>query len=304
MAIILDNDLIVVADAEITVQSTATGFAKANVFNFAHLRRRWRMNSAAKSNTNPVMYFNNNKLYGGTSPSGKLYEWNGTDAWVEKAPKLGAETHILSMAVASSRIMAIVLDDVNFDKAVIKGHATDLGTNWTTASFTTDTITIDKDAQTNRYKTFIPLTDFNYQYLAILVPTTAQAVGDYTGNWQIGRVGLLKTATEFSKNMSYGYQRGAQRAFREVSLESGHNERESTGPIQWTGSLQFGFRRIAQETDLTTLNNMDIGETLIFYENDEDTSKVYFCLRDDNYEGTIESTGIIKGKVIRLAERI
>jgi len=265
MAIILDNDLITVVNAKITVQSTATGFAKANVFNFAHLKRRWRMDTATKSNINPIMYFD-----------------------------LGA----------AKTIVAVVLDDVNFDEVVIKGHATDLGTDWTTASFTTDTITIDKDAQTNRYKTFIPLTDFNYQYLAILVPTTAQAVGDYTGNWQIGRVGLLKTATEFSKNMSYGYQRGAQRAFREVSLESGHNERESTGPIQWTGSLQFGFRRIAQETDLTTLNNMDIGETLIFYENDEDTSKVYFCLRDDNYEGTIESTGIIKGKAIRLLERI
>jgi len=30
----------------------------------------------------------NGKLYGGTSPNGKLYEWNGTNAWVEKATKL------------------------------------------------------------------------------------------------------------------------------------------------------------------------------------------------------------------------
>jgi hypothetical protein len=31
------------------------------------------------------------KIYGGTYPNGKLYEWNGTDAWVMKAPKLGAD---------------------------------------------------------------------------------------------------------------------------------------------------------------------------------------------------------------------
>ena len=31
------------------------------------------------------------RLYGGTYPNGKLLEWNGTDAWVEKAPQFGTE---------------------------------------------------------------------------------------------------------------------------------------------------------------------------------------------------------------------
>ena len=43
------------------------------------------------------------RLYGGTYPNGKLYEWNDVDAWVEKAPKLGAETDISSLAVYNER---------------------------------------------------------------------------------------------------------------------------------------------------------------------------------------------------------
>ena len=54
--------------------------------------------STAETSINSLAVFNN-KLYGGTSPNGKLYEWNGADAWVEKAPKLGSETTINSLAV-------------------------------------------------------------------------------------------------------------------------------------------------------------------------------------------------------------
>ena len=34
----------------------------------------------------------------------KLYEWNGVNAWVEVAPKLGAETHIYSLAVYNGKL--------------------------------------------------------------------------------------------------------------------------------------------------------------------------------------------------------
>ena len=46
----------------------------------------------------------NSKLYGSTADNGKLYEWNGVNAWVEVAPKLGAETYILSLAVHNSKL--------------------------------------------------------------------------------------------------------------------------------------------------------------------------------------------------------
>jgi len=265
MSIILDNDIITVIESAVTVQSTATGFNKVNVMNHAYLKRRWRMDALTKSDTNPVMYFD--------------------------------------MSSAQT-VAAIVLDDVNFDKVIIKGHATSLTTDWTAASFTTTTLTVSKDMQTDRYKIYIPLTSFNFRWLAIIVPTTATAVGSYTSKWEIGRVVLMDTATEFSRNMSVGYERGAERAYSELELASGHLERNIEGEIKWTGTLYFNYRKGAEENDLTTLNNMDIGATLVFYENNGDTSKVYICLRDDNYSGTYLAEGIVQGSSIKLRERI
>jgi hypothetical protein len=264
-AIIIDNDLITVADAAITVQSTATGFAKANVMNHAYLKRRWRMDSLSTSNTNPVMYFD---------------------------------------LTSAQTVAAIILDDINFSQVVIKGHATNLTTDWTSASFTSGTITISKDSQTNRYKAYIPLTAFNYRWLAIIIPTTATAVGSYTDKWEIGRVGILDTATEFSKNMAFGYQRGVSTPCSELELGNGHKEKLIIGVKRWESTCEFGIRTTTQEADLTTLNNMDKDSTLIFYENDSDTSKVYFCQRDSDYYGTLIFNDLVESGSIRFTEQV
>ena len=46
----------------------------------------------------------NGKLYAGTDTTGELYEWNGTDAWVQVAPQLAAETHIRSLCVYNNKL--------------------------------------------------------------------------------------------------------------------------------------------------------------------------------------------------------
>lgn len=265
MAIIIDNDLILVAGSAISVQSTADGFSKANVMIMDSLKRRWRMDSYTESDTNPVMR--------------------------------------IDMGAAKT-VEAVVLDDVNFSKVNIKGHATDLSDNWAAADFETTAQTVSCDAQTGRYKIYIPLTAFNYRWLAIIVPTASSPVGTYTSKIEIGRIALLDTATEFTKNMSYGYERGAERAYSELELKSGHTERETDGPIRWVGRLNFSHRTTTQETDLTTMNNYDIGDTLVFYENNSDTSKCYICERDTNYMGTVIANGVVTGSTIKLREKI
>lgn len=259
--IIIDNDLITVATAEITVQSTAAGYSKADVFIFKSPERRYRMDSADKSDVNPIMYFD---------------------------------------LTSAQTVDAIVLDAVNFDTVQIFGHASDLGVDWSTATFDSGELTVSKDAQTGRYKIYIPLTAFNYRWLAIGVPASATAVGSYTAKWEIGRVGIMDTATEFSKQMSRGYKRGADQAFTENAI----GERDKTGPIYWVGTLDFGYRTDTQETDLTTLNNYDIDDTVIFYENFGDTSKVYFCYRLDSYSGMYAGLGYVKGESIKFRERV
>ena len=105
--------------------------------------------------------------------------------------------------------------------------------------------------------------------------------------------------------MSWGYQRGAVKKFKETAVGSGF-ERQSVGPMQWIGTLSFdGLRRISTaEIDLTTLNNYDNSDTMLFYENDGDASKVYFCLRDSDYMGTYSLVDGVVGSSIRLKERI
>ena len=46
----------------------------------------------------------NGKLYGGTYPSAKLYEWNGVNAWTEVAPQLNAQTNIYTLAVYNGKL--------------------------------------------------------------------------------------------------------------------------------------------------------------------------------------------------------
>jgi len=89
-----------------------------------------------------------------------------------------------------------------------------------------------------------------------------------------------------------------------LKLTSGHVERDSLGDMQWSGTLTFGVRTTTEEADLTTLNNLDISETLVYYENAGDTSKVYVCLRDDHYKGTYLANGIVTGNSIKLTERV
>ena len=263
--IIVSKDFITTATGAITVQSTATGYDKLNVFNHSILKRRWRMDSAGTSDVNPVMYFDMS---------------------------------------AAKTVVAVVLDDVNFNKVHILGHASDLTTDWTAASFTTGAVTISADAQTGRYKAYIPLTAFDYRWLAIVVPAAASAVGSYTTKWEIGRVGILDSVYTFTKNMGRNYQRGAIQEFSEMTQQNGHRARVKDGDIYWQGTLDFPYRTLTQEVDLTTLNNYDIDDPLVFYENGGDTSKVYFCLRDTNYFGTMDSTAGVKGMSIKLTELI
>lgn len=263
--IVFSKDFITVANAEITAQSTATGFSKANVMDYWHLKRRWRMDSADKSSINPILYFD-----------------------------MGA----------AKTVAAIMLDDVNFSKVLILGNDTDLSTDWTAAAFTSGELTVSCDAQTGRYKIYIPLTDFNRRWIAVCVPSAASAVGDYQTKWEVGRVVLVDSVNTFTKNMAYGYERGAKRAYQDFSCASGHVERVELGELRWEGTLIFGNRTVSQESDLTTLNNLNIASPIFFYENNSDTSKCYLCLRDTDYLGTVKAGNMVTGTSIRLCELI
>ena len=94
MGLILSGDFIDVANSEIVARSVATGYAKINIMDQWHLKRRLRMDDLTKSDTNPILR--------------------------------------LDMGTAQT-VTGIFLNDVNFDTVRIRGHGTDLGTDWSTS---------------------------------------------------------------------------------------------------------------------------------------------------------------------------
>lgn len=267
MGIILSNDYLQIADTNIYARSESSGFSKVNVMDYWHLKRRFRAADLTKSAVNPLLR--------------------------------------IDMTTAHT-IVAVMLNDVNFDKVRIFGHATDLGANWAGATFDSGADhSVSLNTQINRYNIYIPLTAFNYRWLAITTPAAASAVGSYLTYWEVGSVVLLDSVTTLSKNMAYGYKRQASKAYQDIILAHGGGERISLGDQRkWEADIVFGNRILTDETELWTIDNYNIGIPLIFYENDGDTSKVYLCLRDDAYEGTIEADNIVKGNIIRFKELI
>lgn len=267
MGIILSNDYIKPINANIYARSEVGGFAKVNTMDFLHLKRRFRADDLTKSDINPILRFD------------------------------------LS---AAKTIVAVVLVDVNFDKVRIRGDAGDLGADWSGSTFDSGADhAVSLNTQINRYHIYIPLTAFNLQWLAIMTPAAASAVGSYTTKWEIGKVVILDSVTTLSKNMAYGYKRKASISYIDSDHATGGSERvKISDDRQWMADIVFNYRTLTDEAELWTIDNIDIGNPLIFYENDSDTSKVYLCLRDDSYEGTIMAKNAVEGNVIGFKELI
>lgn len=211
---------------------------------------------------------------------------------------------------ANRTIEAVVLDDVNFDTVQIHMAAADGGFPWVHNS---GNLTVSLDPVVNRYKIiYIPTAAVTQQWVAIFIPAGTAAVGSYTTKWQIGRVGIMDSVTTIMKKT---YSRTSEKAYKDISLPSEGSERVDLGEQRWIGTV--GFENIKErigtgvfdESNMWALNNMEQSDPLIFYENDLtgagaplDTSKVYFCLRDEGYEGTLIHRGIAQGNMVRFKE--
>ncbi len=257
MGIIYSNDFI--EASAITAQSTAATFDADNIQDYWRLKRRWRMDSADKSNTNPILR--------------------------------------IDMGAAKT-VEAVFLNDGNFDEVLILGHASDLGTDWTAASFTSGIVSVIYDPVVGRYKVYVPLAAFDYRWIAICVPATASAVGPYQTKWEVGTVVLLDTVTELSKNMSYGYERGP----KQDTVDTGSHSSVATSEVYWEGTAKFKTRSVAQEAEVLALGKISMEDPMIFYENNGDTSKCYLCRRLSDYSGSQDAYNLVNGGPISFRE--
>lgn len=260
MGILFSDDIIAVADANISARSVASGFAKADVMDFWHLKLRLRANDLTKSNINPLLIFN-----------------------------LGAATEVV----------AVLLNDVNFDKARIRGHASNLGTDWSTSSFDSGDVSVGQ-AKTGRCQGYIPLTSFNYQYLAVFTPAAASAVGEYTTAWEVGTVVILGSATELSPSHAMGYTQELEQPYQDV----GRSGRVSLNDVPaWQAEVFFSSRP-ATDTGVWTFNRINFASPFVFYENAGDTAAAYLVIKDRNFEAELYAPGRLAKKGVRIREII
>lgn len=260
--IVLSNSFVTVADASITARST-----DASIGAKVNVMDRWHLKRRFRAND--------------VTTNDYLLKFN-----------FGA----------AQTLVAVTLQDVNFNKVKIQGHASD---TWTSPSYAGSDLTVSQNAITGRYNIYIPLTAFNYQYLRVFIPTGTTAVGTYTTKWEAGTLCFLSAQTTLTKNTSFGYAQSGQHSYRDIQLPHGGSERVLTGSsIAWNGSLVFGNRYKTSATELYTLNAMDMAQPLVYYRNNSDTSEVYLCVRDGAIETTEFTYNMISGGSIKLKELV
>lgn len=233
---------------------------------------------------------------------------NVEDLWHLKkrfrATNAATDTWLLKFNFGSAQsVEGVLLNDVNFDKVKIEGHASDA---WGTPDYVGTEYAVSRDEVVDRYKIYIPITGFNLQWMRIYIPGTAATVGDYKGKWETGTVVVADSVTELSRNMSFGYKRSSDKPYEALHLPHGGSERASLGDdLAWVGHVIFGRRtETTEESDLWAINNYDIANPLILYENRGNTSRAYLCLRDDAYEGSLVANNSVIGNMVRFKELV
>jgi len=213
-----------------------------------------------------------------------------------RANDVTANDYLLKFNFGSAQTLTgIFLNDVNFNKVKIQGHDSDA---WGAPTYAGTDLTVSQNPITGRYHIYIPLTAFSYQYLRIFIPSGTTAVGSYTTKWQIGTVCLLSSVTELSKNMAWGYGQTGKHFYNESI-----NERIPTAErIRWEGSLVFGNRAKTSESELWTVNRMDMSLPFVYYENEGNTSAAYLCVREDSIETSWFSPNGVSGNTIKIKE--
>ena len=214
-----------------------------------------------------------------------------------KAEDATANDYLMVIDMASAKtVAAVFLNHVNFTSVTIQGHASD---SWGSPSFTT-TVTISEDDVVDRYKAFIPLTSFNYRYMRIFIPSGQTPTSDSV--WFVGGLEVLDSYTELTRNP------GRLTRTSELPIETNEIHGRTTDVMElgtlrgWSGSLKFSARKMSNEAELWTLNNLSPATPIVLYENLSDTSRVYLARKASCYQGAIRPGLIVDGNSIDFEE--
>lgn len=216
---------------------------------------------------------------------------------VFRAADITANNYLLKINFGSAQsCSAVALLNVNFSHAQIQGNASDV---WTAPSYAGSSLTISQNKYTGRYNIFIPLTSFNYQYMRIYIPAGTTEVGTSQGQWQIGTMVIMSSASPLSKNIAYRFTQSADEATEEIG-----GDVASISPVlEWEGTISFGNRKRSDcESMILNLNRMSKSNPVLIYVNEGDTSEVYLCYRESNFSLSRPYNSIIASDSITYRE--
>ena len=257
-------------DAHFTVYTEDDSYPKENVGDYWFLKKQWRATGATENQ------------------------------WYLKFD-FGAATY--------QPLAAVFLNDVNFDKVMIEGHASD---SWGAPSFQ-QTFAVSKDLRVNRHKAYCSLTTdggFDYQWMRIVMPTGATVTEAFASGgtaWRIGTVAILTTDTdktiEFTVNPAYPYRYAASQTFMDIVRASGSKSRIGLGNnLYWSGDITFDLGMRGNEDELWKVNALDIAQPVVFYENLGHTQHAYLATRDNAMSISMTAHNAIQTETVRFTE--
>lgn len=195
-------------------------------------------------------------------------------------------------------VSALFLNWVNFSNAIIYGNNTD---SWATPSFSMN-VEIGVDYRTNRAKAFIELGNFSYRFLQIAIPSGTTAIEGT--KWKIGSVVPLASHDELSWNV-FSYKKTSTKPFTDVVINGRTTDRiiDSDHSI-WGGTLSIGDRNHEYAEEVWALQSISQNSPMVFYENLQNASHAYLCLRNNDYSETTNAPYYISGETIQLGELV
>lgn len=199
---------------------------------------------------------------------------------------------------AQKSVSSLFLNWVNFSNATIYGNNTDI---WGSPSFS-KSVNIDVDYRVNRAKIFIELDNFSYRFLQIAIPSGTTAIEGT--KWKIGSVVPLASHDELSWNV-LSYKKTSAKPFTDVVINGRTTDRiiDSDHSI-WGGTLSVGDRNPDYAEEVWALQSIPQDSPMVFYENLQNASHAYLCLRNSDYNETTNAPYYISGETIQLGELV
>lgn len=195
---------------------------------------------------------------------------------------VATEVTIVGAWGAGKRLMAIMLNDINFTTFTLQLNN---GNTWGAPAYSAN-FTSANDIRVDRRKAYCVLNIDTFTHFRLVIP--AQTPTDGLSVFRIGTLIPIEQQFELTQNPSMGYSWGVRTPeHRLISYASGQTERSSRGSMaRLTLSMSFDPYLRTNVGQIYTMSQVDKSEPVALYENDLelDTSRCVLAYRNNDID--------------------